>query len=137
MSTHHGHCLCGAVEYAVSGPLRPVVYCHCELCRRTSGHFLAATACPPGNLRLLRSEALRWYNSSSEAQRGFCSVCGANLFWRLVNGAHISILAGTLDAPTGLRGAAHIFVANKSDYYTIDDDLPRHELGDHGVSLSG
>ena len=41
------HCLCKGVHYEVHGPLRPVVFCHCEMCRRTSGHFVAATACAP------------------------------------------------------------------------------------------
>ena len=39
-----GRCQCGAVSYKVSGPLRPVVACHCDMCRRISGHFVAATA---------------------------------------------------------------------------------------------
>lgn len=34
-----GSCLCTAVQYEVSGPLRSVLYCHCEQCRRASGHI--------------------------------------------------------------------------------------------------
>ena len=41
---HEGRCLCGAVRYAVSGPLRPVLDCHCERCRRFTGHHMAATS---------------------------------------------------------------------------------------------
>ena len=41
---HRGRCLCGAVNYRVDGPLRPVVACHCGQCQRTSGHFVAATS---------------------------------------------------------------------------------------------
>ena len=40
-----GGCLCGGVRYTVTGPLRDIVACHCEQCRRSSGHFVAATAC--------------------------------------------------------------------------------------------
>ena len=121
----HGCCLCGAVSYTVTGPLRPVVYCHCKMCRRTSGHFVAATACHLSQLEIQPSEHLRWYQSSSEAQRGFCSQCGSNLFWKPTGGAYVSIWAGTLADPTGLRGAEHIFVADKGDYYTVDDGLPQ------------
>ena len=39
-----GRCACGAVRYRVTGPLRPVVACHRETCRRTSGHLVAATS---------------------------------------------------------------------------------------------
>ncbi|WP_442475962.1 GFA family protein [Roseovarius litorisediminis] len=38
-----GSCQCGAVRYEVAGPLRQVVGCHCSQCRKTSGHYVAAT----------------------------------------------------------------------------------------------
>ncbi|MFI4891547.1 MAG: GFA family protein [Steroidobacterales bacterium] len=122
---HTGGCLCGAVRYEVTGPLSGIVACHCSQCRRTSGHFVAATSTPAAALRLLRSDSLAWYRSSEAAERGFCAKCGGNLFWRAIGGADISIMAGTLDTPTGLAMTEHIFVADKSDYYTIDDGLPQ------------
>ncbi len=39
-----GGCLCGAVRYEVQGPLRDVLICHCEECRRWHGHVSATTA---------------------------------------------------------------------------------------------
>jgi hypothetical protein len=39
---HRGHGLCKSVQYEIHGPRRPVVYCHCQMCRRTSSHFIAA-----------------------------------------------------------------------------------------------
>ena len=72
-------------------------------------------------------EGLRWYRSSSTAERGFCATCGSSVFWRPGHGRHISIMAGTLDAPTGLAAEEHIFVADASDYYRIDDGLPCFE----------
>jgi hypothetical protein len=92
-----------------------------------SGHIVAATACAVPNLSFTASDHLRWYQSSAEAQRGFCDRCGSNLFWRPTSGKHISIMAGALQDPTGLRGAMHIFVADKGDYYGVDDGLPQHE----------
>jgi len=129
MSTTQGRCLCGAVEYEVEGPLRPVVYCHCRMCRRTSGHFVAATACAVATLRIKSAKGLRWYASSAEAERGFCAVCGSNLFWRPASGTHVSIMAGTLDTTAGLDSAAHIFVGAKGDYYELNDELPKHRAG--------
>lgn len=120
-----GGCLCGGVRYRIHGEARPVLFCHCEQCRRTSGHHVAATSCPKDRLELLEEGTLRWYASSAIADRGFCATCGGNLFWRPVEGGDISIMAGTLDRPTGLTGSAHIYVADKSDYYTIADGLPQ------------
>ena len=39
----------------------------------------------------------------------------------------IGICAGTLDAPTGIREKAHIYVGSKGDYYEIADDLVQYE----------
>ena len=52
---------------------------------------------------------------------------GRNLFWKQAGRDAISVTAGTLDTPTNLTMEQHIFVADKSDYYTINDDLPKHE----------
>jgi hypothetical protein len=118
-----GGCLCGAVRYRVAGPLREVVACHCTQCRRTSGHVAAATAALRDDLAVEGEVA--WYESSPGVRRGFCPVCGSNLFWDPVDEPRVSIFAGTLDVPTGLRLRGHIFTAEKSDYYTIADGLPQ------------
>lgn len=133
--TATGGCLCGAVRYEVRGPLRAVVNCHCAQCRRTSGHFVAATAARQGDLTLVEPGGLHWYESSSTARRGFCRTCGASLFWESVSGESISIMAGTLDPPTGLETVAHIFIDDAGDYYAIEDNLPRQSDGNHGVEI--
>src|SRR5664279_211013 len=135
MPEAHGRCLCGAISYTVTGPLRPVVYCHCKMCRRTSGHFVAATACTMSQLSIAPSEHLKWYQSSASAQRGFCGLCGSNLFWKPTRGSYVSIWAGTLADPTGLAGAGHIFVADKGDYYTLNDGLAQSSHYPPGDSL--
>lgn len=122
----NGGCLCGAVRFEVTGPLRPVVYCHCGQCKKTSGNFVAATDCAMEDLVLKAANRLRWYASSDVAERGFCSDCGSNLFWRPKDGSHMSIFAGTIDGPTGLRAKAHIFIESASDFLTIADGLPQH-----------
>lgn len=127
-----GRCLCGGVRFEVHGPLRPVIYCHCTMCRRASGHFDAATACAPEHLRLLSAQPLRWYQSSAIARRGFCGTCGSQLFWEPAHGGHVSIWAGTLDLPTGLKAAEHIFVGDKGDYYEIADGLPQRRGDSRG-----
>lgn len=122
-----GHCLCGAVSYRISGELRPIIYCHCEQCRRSSGHFVAATACRSADISFDRDEGLSWYRSSDTARRGFCKTCGSSLFWVPEHGRYWSIWAGSLDRPTGLTAASHIYVHMAGDYYEINDGLPVFE----------
>jgi hypothetical protein len=123
-----GGCLCGGVRYEVNGPLRDVVVCHCSRCRRTHGHAAAYAACERSALVLRSSDPLRWYEADGRA-RGFCSVCGASLFWSAAGRDTISVAAGTLDQPTGLRTVAHIFTRERADYYEVDGPGDRHPAG--------
>lgn len=125
-----GSCLCGGVTFSVSRFVRPVVACHCGQCRKTSGHYGAATKARNDDFRMTSDETLSWYRSSEAAERGFCSRCGSSMFWRPVGGDSISIMAGALDAPTGLKLAFHIFAEDAGDYYEVNDGLPTYERGD-------
>ncbi|MBM1689760.1 GFA family protein [Sulfitobacter geojensis] len=123
-----GSCLCGGVTFELVGPLRNSVACHCVQCRKTSGHYVSATQVTAEQLHITKDDTLQWYQSSPEAARGFCNICGSSLFWRhdADNGA-TSVMSGTLDAPTGIATEKHIFVADKGDYYTIADGLPQQD----------
>lgn len=120
-----GGCLCGGVRYRLTGRLRPVIYCHCSQCRRTSGHFVAATAVPKNALVIYAHESLEWFASSQSASRGFCRRCGSSLFWHPRESDYVAVMAGTLDESPGLRAAEHIHVGDKGDYYQLTDDLPK------------
>ena len=115
-----GSCMCGALHYQVNGPLRPIIACHCIQCRKSSGHYVAATACPTEDLHI-DGDTLQWYASSSEAERGFCRRCGSNLFWRQIGANSTSIWAGSIDGPTGLQIAQQMFANSKGDYYDLPD----------------
>ena len=127
-----GQCLCGAVRFTLRAPFRPIIVCHCRQCARWTGHAVYATAVAPDRFTLNSGEAdLAWFRASAKAARGFCQACGSSLFWKPDCGAHISVLSGTLDLPTGLEIAEHIFAGDKSDYYGIAGDAPCHAQ-DHG-----
>mgnify|MGYP001204868345 CR=1 FL=1 len=121
---HTGSCLCGGVAFEVTGPMRPVIACHCTQCRKSTGHYFASTAAPAAMVRFLSEETLSWYRSSPEAERGFCARCGSSLFWRRVGSDTLSILAGAIDGATGLAIDRHIFAAWKGDYYEIPPGVP-------------
>jgi hypothetical protein len=130
-----GGCMCGQVRYEVHGVLRDIICCHCEQCRRSSGHFVAATASRKANFRLLNDTTLKWYSVKPGMRRGFCGACGSNLFFEPMSGERISIAAGTLDQPQGLKIAAHIFAAEAGDYYRIEAGVPVAADGTHAVPL--
>lgn len=130
-----GGCLCGGVTYAVVGALRDIVACHCEQCRRTSGHVVAATACRKVNFTLINHTSLKWFSCIAGFRRGFCHECGSSLFFEEQGGERMSIAAGSLDQTQGLRIAAHIYAAEAGDYYSLDGRVPVLPGGGHTVPL--
>lgn len=114
-----GSCLCGAVKYEVTGPLRNVVACHCEQCRKQTGTYMSATAAKDNDLKIVETRGLKWYRSSGTARRGFCGECGSVLFWHGDGRDYTAIAAGSLDGPSGLKLEGHIFCESAGDYYEI------------------
>ena len=114
-----GSCLCGMVEYKIKGIARDIVNCFCKQCRKTSGHYVAATRTSKDDFELIKQTSLSWFESSANTFRGFCNQCGGNLFWDVGNNDEIGIMAGTLDHPTGLKTIENIFVQDASDYCEI------------------
>lgn len=116
-----GSFLCGRITFDVTGPLRPVIACHCVQCRKTSGHFVAASQAASDDLEVSGAEHLAWYQSSETARRGFCAQCGSQLFWEPAGQEVVSIMAGSLDGPTGLQIEQHIYCGSKGDYYEVPE----------------
>ncbi len=127
-----GGCLCGAVRYGVTGPLRDIVNCHCTMCQRLHGNFGPHSKARKVNITITESRGLAWYETSAVARRGFCRECGSGLFWEPFELDATGIVAGSIDSPTGLKSMGHIFVAEKADFYDITDDLPQYEGSSKG-----
>jgi len=121
----NGACLCGAVRFAVEGELPAPDICHCAQCRAWSGHCFASTDVPRERLTVHGAEHVSWHRSSDKVRRGFCSICGASLFWDPLHRDWTAIAMGAFENPTGTRADKHIFVHRKGDYYDIADGLPR------------
>jgi hypothetical protein len=107
------------VTYEVSGPLRDVIDCHCLRCRRFTGHHMAATIAEKDDVAIVDAKGrLTWFYPVDEAGYAFCATCGSSLFWQAKSHpASLSICAGTLEAPTGLRTTEAWWVTEAGDYY--------------------
>lgn len=124
-----GRCACGKVNFRAAGPFREALACHCESCRRQSGHYIAATAADPGKVEIENAGELTWYRATPDARRGFCRNCGSLMFWEPDGRAHLAIMMGAVDNPGDIRLAGHIFVGEKGAYYEIGDGLPQRDKG--------
>lgn len=123
MNTSAG-CLCGKVRFSAPAELNEVGVCHCNICQRWSGGPGFATH-PSSAPTIEGKKFVKWYRSSEWAERGFCSECGSNLFYRL-NGDEpkYSFFAGAFDDQTKLKLVCQIFIEEKPDYYAFAGDIP-------------
>tara|TARA_B100000700_G_scaffold129746_1_gene145323 strand:- start:55 stop:465 length:411 start_codon:yes stop_codon:yes gene_type:complete len=118
-------CLCKGVNFKICGEFRPVINCHCIQCTKTHGNFAAYTSVLEENIFFKSKKTLKWYKSSDNASRGFCKICGASIFFKRLGSRAVSLSAGLLQNPTGLKTISHIFIHNKRDYYKLSDKLPK------------
>jgi hypothetical protein len=127
---HKGSCLCGAVEYEITAPLGPIVFCHCSRCRKANGSAYAAIApVPAAKFRIVKGETtLRSYRNAAGVERLFCSNCGSPIFGKRDSMPEtVRVRIGTLDTPVDAKVSAHIFVGSKAEWDEIHDNVPQYE----------
>ena len=127
VSSKIAKCLCEGVKIKVKGKLRQVINCHCAQCMKTHGNYAAYTACLEDDIIFINKKTLKWYKSSNIAKRGFCAICGASIFYKLLKSRNISIAAGMFRNPTKLKTYSNIFTKGKLDYYKLDSRMPRFD----------
>jgi hypothetical protein len=123
--TREGGCACGAVRYAVDGPLRDVIVCHCRECVDASGHPWAASAVHRRDLTLLAGDELAWRRSPTSAHgasRGRCARCRTVVFWDAPARETVSLGVDTLDQPPALVVAGHVWVSADPLWTPLPDD---------------
>ena len=125
-----GSCLCGSVAFTIDSELGKADACHCIQCRKWTGHFLPSVECDRDSLQFTQQSGLKWYTSSAKVRRGFCDQCGSSLFFDPLDQqkhSWIAVALGTLETPTDAQIGLHIFVAEKGDYYELNDGLPQNQ----------
>jgi hypothetical protein len=123
-----GGCACGAVRYRLASAPFDAGYCHCELCRRSSGAPLLAFATVPLADFVVTQGAPRRRRSTSFGERGFCADCGTQLTMHVDHQPDtIDFTLGSLDQPDSVAPGFHIYFASRPAWFDVRDSLPRHD----------
>jgi hypothetical protein len=122
-----GGCACGAVRYRLASPPFDAGYCHCRICRLTSGApMMAFATVPRADFVMLRGEPAR-RASSAFGERWFCRDCGTPLAMLVTHQPDtIDFPIATLDDPSSLPPAFHIWRQSRIAWFDTADALPRH-----------
>jgi hypothetical protein len=105
-----GSCLCGGVQFVVTGePLRAGL-CHCKDCRKTSGSAFSAFAVWP--LEAFETNGI----VNSYGGRSFCPTCGSRVSF--VGDDEVEVMVGSLDlAPTEeLKPAYELWIGRREHW---------------------
>jgi hypothetical protein len=121
----NGSCLCGAVEFEITGEFEPRSYCHCTSCKRLSGGAATANArVRSDEINVLKGrELLTTYTPEGGSAKTFCSVCGSNLFgggWP--EREYCSVRLPAVDSPFEGKPTQHIFTRSVAVWETLPDD---------------
>jgi hypothetical protein len=126
--TFRGSCLCGSVQYEISGEPKKFYHCHCSRCRKATGTGHASNMMiKPGSIKWTRGEELIRYYKVPEAKRFtncFCANCGGRLPRYVKETDMIIIPAGSLDSDPVIRPGARIFWGSRADWSCGGDGLP-------------
>lgn len=116
-----GKCLCGEVEFAVSGTLPNLYQCHCSLCRKATGSSAnAALIVPSENFQWVGGQGrITSYVKNTGYRSDFCSKCGSPLPNPLGGRAEYWIPAGLLEDNANLEIAAHLHVGSKASWDAV------------------
>ena len=124
-----GGCFCGAVRYRVAGDFG-VTHCHCLHCRKVSGAaFVTWVEARLSEFNWLQGQPIE-FTVRDGVTRSYCAGCGSPLTYQNHNHEDsIDITAGTLDDPSGLEPADHVWSDRKLPWVHMDDGLPRYGRG--------
>lgn len=116
-----GGCLCGRVQYQVTGPFDAFHLCHCSQCRRSTGTAHAANIfTTPDRLEWLAGEDLvKRYTPDDKnvISKCFCSHCGSLVPYVSLQSGRQIIPAGSLSEAPGIEPDDNIFWRDRADWY--------------------
>ena len=124
-----GGCHCGSVRYETADTPFERAFCHCELCRKTTGApAVAWFTVRESTLRLTGEPAS--HASSEHAVRTFCGRCGTQITFKdAAYGDRIDITTASLDDPEAAPPVEQIWVKSRLPWmaaaHSLPDDLDR------------
>lgn len=124
-----GGCRCGQIRYTCSSTPAFTAHCHCRDCQYASGGgfstivvVAAAGVEMSGDLGGFTVTA----ESGNKLTRKFCSNCGTPIMTEMhSNPQSIVLKAGTLDDPSWLKPAVHIWMSSGQPWTEEMDELPK------------
>jgi hypothetical protein len=116
-----GACLCGKVQFQVTGPFDEFHLCHCSQCRRSTGSAHASNI-------FSKADRIEWIAGADLIKRYtpdqagviskcFCTHCGSLVPYTSLNSGKLVIPAGSLKQAPGIVPQDNIYWRDRADWY--------------------
>lgn len=107
-----GSCLCKSISFEIYNECRYSILCHCTMCQKSNAEFSNYTKVQKENFNFSTKKNLKWFYSSKNFKRGFCSNCGSSLFFQSQHSnSEIAVSTGSLNTRVPVKG--HIYYKDK------------------------
>jgi len=123
-----GSCVCGRIQYQINKEITDCSYCHCSICRKLTGSAFASY----GGVQRSAfkwtqgQEILRKFSQTKDADRLFCSECGAFLASEYKPEPDIIYVSlGSLDGVPDITMTYHQFYSSRVKWCEIPDGLKK------------
>lgn len=121
-------CHCGCCRFVISASPIQVSYCHCADCRKAIGAPVSVFVGFRADAVESVSETPAVRQSSTHAERLFCSHCGTPVAYRDKRlDDELYFYLGVMDDPACFEPTLHAWAAEAVPWLCLADHLPRHE----------
>ena len=124
-----GTCNCGEVSFEIASQIKDIYFCHCSICRRSTGaNGIAVAVVCNENFRWIKGESYikTWTKPNHDWQSNFCTDCGSSLPGKN-DDSRMYIPAGLLpNDDESLKVTHHIWVDSKANWDEIGKGGVKH-----------
>ena len=114
-------CLCEKIEVSLEEDPKSFVVCHCVSCRKwTGGVFMSVYGGKA--LKFKNEELLGHYSSSDWAERGFCTCCGSNIYFKMKKSGSYFLMLGLFGDSISPAFSAQQYIDEKPSNYCFSNE---------------
>ena len=113
-----GKCLCGQVEFEVTGKISSLYQCSCSMCQKASGTSKSTSLIAGADdiVWIRGKDKISSYTKENGFRTDFCGICGSPVPNKMNIGDYMCIPAGSIEGSINKSIVAHIFTASKASW---------------------
>jgi len=129
-----GQCYCGTVQFDIELPVFGIIYCHCNMCRQSSGaDYSTWVRVLSENFKITEGDdKLTEFKVTDKTSSFFCTKCSSTIYTADKDYTDsVGVLRGMIRGDVGQLPLKHFFYDHRAPWVDVQDSLPKFG-GDSG-----